>query len=98
MDKETENKIIDILDECRERKLTYYMAFQKIEKLIIDEIGQLEAGVSVPGWYDIRITKNQLEYIKLICRFHTAESKNPKAIQKTKKLLWCLNHWAKEAH
>lgn len=98
MKKEVENKIVDILDECRERKLTYSMALRKIEEIIVGEIGQFEAVVSAPGWYDIKLTENQLNYIKLICNFHIAGSQNEKAICKTNKLLWCLDHWIGKAH
>lgn len=44
-------------------------------------------------WYSVKLTAKQLEHMKMLCRFHVAESQNEYAIKLTKKLQWCLDHW-----
>lgn len=47
-------------------------------------------------WYTINLTRGQLEWIELLCRFHLDLSKNDHAKQKTSKLMYCLSRWPKK--
>ena len=60
---------------------------------------QIEGVVRPPTpveWFTIRITKKQLEWMKLLCRFHLAETGNDRAKYYTEKLMWCLDKWPKK--
>lgn len=46
-------------------------------------------------WYTITLTGKQLWFMELLCKFHLSESNNEYAKDRTRKLLWCLEHWKK---
>ena len=49
-----------------------------------------------PGcWTTFQLGTRQVAHLKMLCKFHLAESRNEQAKAMTKKLLYCLERWPK---
>jgi len=49
-------------------------------------------------WFELKLTKKQISFIRLLCRFHLQLSLNSKAREANRKLQWCLDHWTKRVN
>lgn len=48
-------------------------------------------------WLTLKLSPRQLDHLKMLCRFHMAESKNHKAKNVSRRLLTCLEKWPEAA-
>ena len=46
-------------------------------------------------WFSIDLGSRQLNHLKMVCKFHIAESENEDAKRCTRKLLYCLEKMSK---